>query len=257
MNKDQEFEILSFEFEMRMEDQLARDLSAKTGIPMKDIYSANSPLTDEQYSEVCSSLEDVSSLPIFYVDKVGSATEIRDTIINFVNQRKLNEDKKGLVVTIDHTLLTKGKQGEAEKSRVDDLYLTLVELKKYYSFENFPIIFVLLSQLNRDIQSSERVTNPKLHYPTQNDLFASSSAYQASDYVVILHRPTAISGIGNFYGPPRDNFPQGFPVVDPLSGRSMIYLHVIKERFGKPRIIMCVEDFSKNQIKEYESTSND
>ena len=252
LNVDQNFEFLSFEFEMRMEDQLARDLSATTGIEMKDIYSANEALEDEAYEKICEDLDKVSLLPIFYVDKVGSALEIRSTILNFVENRKLKEDNKGLVVTIDHTLLTKGKTGEAEKQRVDELYLTLVELKKHYSYEQFPILFVLLSQLNRDIQSNERVTNPKLHYPTQNDLFASSSAYQASDYVILLHRPSAISGMGLYYGPPKEGYPNGFPSMCPtIPGKSMIYLHVIKERFGKPRIISCVEQFSENKILEY------
>ncbi len=252
LNKDQEFEILSFEFEMRMEDQLARDVSAKSGMAMKDIYSASEALDDEKYKDICSKLEEVSALPIFYVDKIGTSIDIRNTIITFVQNRKLKEDGKGLVVTIDHTLLTKGKSGDAEKQRVDELYTMLVELKKHYSYEQFPVMFIVLSQLNRDIQSSERVTNPKLHYPTQNDLFASSSAYQSSDYVVIMHRPSALSGMGMFYGPAREGFPNGLPVLCPtIEGKSMVYLHVIKERFGSPKIISCVENFAVNQITEY------
>ena len=235
---------------MRMEDQIARDLSSNLGIGMKEIYSSENPLPDEIFNKVEEKVEEMSLLPIFYVDNMGSAVEIKETILSFVRTRKLQEEDKGLIVTIDHTLLTKGGRSDAEKSRVDELYLTLVELKKYFSYQNIKVTFVLLSQLNRDIQSNERVTNPKLHYPTQNDLFASSSAYQSSDYVVILSRPSVISGMGMYYGPGRENFPHGLPVFHPSTGKAMIYLHVIKERFGTPIIISCVEDFKNNKIIE-------
>jgi hypothetical protein len=58
--------------------------------------------------------------------------------------------------------------------------------------------------------------------------------------------------MGLYYGPPKEGYPNGFPTMCPtIPGKSMIYLHVIKERFGKPRIISCVEQFSENKILEY------
>lgn len=252
LNKEQNFEVLSFEFEMRMEDQLTRDLSSKMDKSVKELYSSETPLSDEDLQRASDLLEEVSSLPIFYVDNVGTVHEIMQTISTFVSSRELKKKDSGLVVTIDHSLLTKGGKGETEKALVDDLYHSLVALKKYYSTEDIRISFVVLSQLNRDIQSNERVTNAKLHYPTQNDLFAASSAYQCSDYVMIIHRPVTISGMGIFYGPPKEGFPQGLPVMCPtILGRSMIYLHLIKERFGKPIVMACVEDFKNNRIPEY------
>jgi replicative DNA helicase len=233
-----------------MEDQIARDLSSSLGVGLKEIYSSETPISQDLYNKIENEVENIALLPIFYVDKVGTARDITQTILNFAEVRNLQSENKGLVVTIDHTLLTKNNKGEAEKQRVDELYLSLVELKKHFSHENIKIMFVLLSQLNRDIQSNERVSNPKLHYPTQNDLFASSSAYQCSDYVVILHRPVVVSGMGAYYGPPRDGFPHGLPVIHPTLNKSMIYLHVIKERFGTPVVIACIEQFNKNQISE-------
>jgi len=253
LNPDQDFDVLAFEFEMRMEDQLARDLSAKLGMTVKEIYSAEEPLSDEVMAQIDEILTETSNLPVFYVDDAGTVPEVLATIENFIGTRKIKDRDAGLVVTIDHSLITKGRQGESEKAQVDALYKGLVALKKYYSSREIRVTFVVLSQLNREIQSNERVTNPKLHYPTKNDLFASSAADQCSDYIIIIHRPATVSGMGAFYGPPRgQDFPNGFPVMCPtIVGRTMVYLHVLKERFGSPVIIPAVEDFKNNKIEEY------
>ena len=253
LNKDQEFEILSFEFEMRMEDQVARDLSAKTGQSIKQLYSAGEIIADALYEQCVSFSKEMSEVPMFFVEEVGSHLDIRETILTFAEERGLDKNK-GLVVTIDHVLLTKGKDGDAEKKKVDDLCHMFVEVKKIFSEQNVPILIIMLSQLNRDIQEKERVQNNKLHYPTQNDLFAASSVYQCSDYVLISHRPSDIVGMGTWYGPPRtaEGFPLGLPKYCPdLSGKSMIYWHIIKERFGVKTTLFMVENFAKGKIDEY------
>jgi hypothetical protein len=252
LNKDQEFEILSFEFEMRLEDQLSRDISSSLSTDIKTLYSAEKSLEDDKFNEVKVLLDAKKDLPLFFVDRVGSVREIIQTIMGFANNRGLKENGKGLVVTIDHILLTKGKTGEGEKAKIDDLSHSLVELKKYFSSVGIKVIFIMLSQLNRDISEKERVSNPKLHYPTMNDLFAASSVYQCSDYVLVTQIPAKISGIGLFYGPPKEGFPAGLPVFCPKSPNTpMIYWHLIKERFGDQKIIPLIADFKHSKMEEY------
>lgn len=256
LNRDQKFEILSFELEMRMEDQLTRDLSAITGLGLKDIYSKDTPISDDDYDKICRSLNEMKSSPVYFIEEANSADVIIQTIIDFVKAKEIGGET-GLVITLDHSLLTKGRAGEDEKKRVDDLYHKLVALKKDAAAMGIKIIVVILSQLNRDIQSNDRVTNPKLHYPTQNDLFASSATYQCSDYVIILSRPATIVGIGLWYGPEIEGHKKGLPVYCPTDkSKTMLYLHIIKERFGLPKIIACVENFKQNEILEY-AFSND
>lgn len=240
---EEPFEILSFDFEMLIEDQLTRYTSSKVQKSLKQIYSAEEPLDQESYKEVLRVLESRRNAPIFYVDVPGNPQQIKETILTFAMERDLAAQNKGLVVSIDHATLVKGKTGDAEKAVIDELMTNFLELKKYFASEGLRCIFLVLSQLNRDIERPERTSNPLLHYPTRNDIFAASSIYHCSDYVMISHRPANINGIKNFYGPPQgDKHPNGLPRRAP-DGRHMIYWHLIKERFGKTVIIPMVENF--------------
>lgn len=250
LNKDESFDILSFEFEMRIEDQIARNLSSKMGKSVKDLYSVHNPVSDSEMFKIDELLSGYLSSPVFYVDRVGSVDEVFETIGEFVKKR--NDNSRGLIVTIDHVLLTKGKTGQGEKERIDDLMHRLVALKQYFSSIGLKCIFITLSQLNRDIETGDRVLNRALHYPTKNDIFAASSVYYCSDYVIITHKPAGINGIKEHYGPGEDGFPKGLPVHCPTDDdKAMIYWHVIKERFGQQVILPMVEDFASSRVNEY------
>lgn len=177
--------------------------------------------------------------------------ELINTIIVFIQNRKLVEKRTNLIITIDHVLLTSpSKQNEDEKSIIDRLMKSLVNLKKIINSMGINVIFIVLSQLNREIESYERVNNPFLHYPSKRDLFAASSTYYCSDYVLVLHRPASVVGMGNFYGPPTGEYKRGLPVFHPKTKEVMIYGHVIKNRFYKPVVISFVDNFHKAMIAE-------
>lgn len=233
-------------------DEVARDLSSKLKTSVKKLYSAEDKLSDADLKNIDRCLDEIGQYPINIVDNLGSVSEIKDTIQYFVSTNNLIQSKKGLIVTIDHSLLVKAEDGELEKQTLDRLMHTLVLLKKYLTSIGCKVIFFVLSQLNMDIESTERITNPKLHYPNKNDLFGASSVYYSSDYVIIIHRPAQIEGLGNWYGPSKANWPNGLPVFNPSnSSQPMIYLHVIKERFGSNRIIAMLDELEHSHIKEY------
>jgi len=240
---------------MLAKDQVARNLSGKLGKSTKYLYSGqNNVVSDEEYTIISSTASSLNKYPIYYVDSVGTVDQVRSTVIDFVERQNLLEDDRGLVVTIDHVLLTKGRQGQAEKQVVDELAYMCVELKKKLTAMGLKIIIVLLSQLNRDIESSERVTNPNLHYPTKNDIFGASSMFFSSDYVLITHKPAIIEGIKQTYGPerPGEGFDEGLPVYNPNKpSQPMIYWHLLKERFGEPKILLMLDDFKNSRVLEY------
>lgn len=154
---------------------------------------------------------------------------------------------------MDHTLLTKGESGDNEKSIVDELSKIFVALKKELIRLGVKIIIIMLSQLNRDIESEKRVMNPLLHYPTKNDIFASSSVFYCSDYVIVSHKPALINGIKIHYGPGRGTkYPKGLPVYNPFNpDQAMIYWHLIKNRFGKTADLMMLDNFKYSKIDEF------
>lgn len=256
LNTDQKFHILAFEFEMLIEDSLSRAVGAKIDRDVKTLYSAHAPLDSATLDLAKYELEKLNDSPIYYVDTAGTVDQIVRTIADFSAQVS-KED--GLVVTLDHALLTKGKQSDMEKVIIDDLMRKFVDLKKSFASKGLRIIFVVLTQLNRDIEKPERVTNQFLQYPTRNDIFASSAVFTCSDYVIITHRPSVVPGMREFYGPPTQlegkAYPKGLPVYSP-SGQSMVYWHVIKERFGDTKIIPLVEDFKHSRLLTYDAITN-
>ncbi len=96
---------------------------------------------------------------------------------------------------------------------------------------------IQLAQMNRNIEQSERINNPLSHYPMRSDLSSSDAMFQASDYVLVLHRPE-ILGIQE-YGPSH------------LPTNNKIYMHILKNRdAGRPCILEFENDLAYNNIIE-------
>jgi replicative DNA helicase len=250
-NPKEKFKILSFEFEMLATDQVARNISGRCELSTSEIYSANHEyLSDKNFNAVKKAAEIFKTYPIYFIDEVLSTDNISQQIQEFVKKELLEDKSEGLIVTIDHTLLTRGKVGQSEKELIDHLMVTLVRLKKYFASNGYKVSFVILSQLNRDIESMDRIANSSFHYPTKNDIFAASSVYYCSDVVIILHKPALLEGLGTHYGPPKKKFPKGLPVFTG-DGVPLIYWHIIKSRFGTNKILTMLDDFKNSKVLEY------
>jgi len=218
--KDESIEILSFELEMLIEDQIERRVKYNT-------------------------LDAISNQNLHYIDKLLTPAQIIEQITAFAQSYVQPRGKK-LIVTLDHTLMIKG---DDEKKKIDALMQGLVELKIELHTLNIPASFVILSQLNRDIENDSRVTNPFLHYPKKSDIFAASSVFYCSDYHFTVHRPKIISGIGEYYGPPMEGYPRGLPTTK--DGKDAVYVHVLKNRFGRLGVIAFYEDYENAKIIEW------
>ncbi|MFN9111574.1 MAG: DnaB-like helicase C-terminal domain-containing protein [Bacteroidota bacterium] len=241
-NNQEEFEVLTFQFEMMGIDEIARDLSSKISKSVKEIYSATSKLDEKSVEEVSYLLDEIGNYPISIVDNHGTVEQIRSTIIDFVKAKE-----KNIVVTIDHTLLVKGND---EKETIDSLYQMLIETKKDIDSMGYKVMFIVISQLNRNIESIDRLSNAKFHYPNKTDLFGASSVYFSSDYVIVAHKPILLlEGISETYGPVKKGFKNGLPLFK--DARPLIYLHVIKDRFGSNnKIIPFVDNLEFSSMNE-------
>lgn len=253
LNPDSKFDILSFEMEMSGIDQVTRDISSKVNMSTKKIYSAGSKLSQNEYDLIAKTSDAMKYYPIYIIDKVGTVEQIINTIKQYVDQDGFKASGKGIIVTMDHTLLVKGVMGEnAEKDIVDKLYKALVALRKHFEVEGIRCIFIVLNQLNRDIEKGERITNPMLQYPSRNDIFGSSAPFYCSDYVIVTHKPAIIEGIGKYYGPPKEGYLYGLPVFNPFNpSQAMVYWHVLKARFAGSGIIPLLDDFENSKILEF------
>lgn len=232
LNKNENVVVLSFSYEMHSSRQVGRKLSYKLRKTTSELYSTD---TDAQSDERASDFQNVQyhadiikTYPIYYVDSPGTVEEMSNTISFFQNVIAKN---KWLVIIIDHTLLIKGASNEGERSIIVNLEKMLIEAKKIGKTS-----ILQISQMNRNIESSERHNNPGMHYPMRSDLSSSDAIFQASDYVIIIHRPE-ILGL-NEYGP------NNLPVTD------CIYIHFLKNRDGEVKILKFFNDLKYNDIRE-------
>lgn len=232
LNPKENFIVLSFNFEMLSSKQVGRKISYRLEKTTQQLYSglADESLTDKDMENIEREAKKIGKYPIYYVDLPGNIDEIKSTVLEF---QKLNFVKdKWLIITLDHALLTKGRQGEKERETLANLQYVFMELKKY---GNNTII--QLSQMNREIEGNERMANPSMHFPSRRDIFGSEALFQASDYVIVMHRPELLQlrtyGVGNW------------PVAN------MIYLHFLKNREGALTVINFINNLKYNRIDEY------
>lgn len=229
LNPNEDIIVLNLSFEMQSSKIVGRKLSYKLKKTASELYSVKSKLTETELSDINKELQSIKNYPIFYVDSAGTVEEISNTITKF---RELYVKDKWLIITIDHALLTKSMSGEKERETLVNLQRLLIQEKKIGK-----TTIIELSQLNREIEEKDRITNPSLHFPQRRDIAGSDSLYHGADYVLVLHRPEVLGlkayGINNW------------PVKD------MIYMHILKNRSGELKILSFVNNLMYNSIEEY------
>jgi replicative DNA helicase len=205
-----------------------RKLSYKTKKSTQELYSAVNPINDTMFNKIEEETDKIKQYPIFYVDTPGTVDEVRNTIYKFI---EMYAKDKWLIILYDHSLLTKQSSGEQERTTLVNLQRLFVEVKKINK-----TTIIQISQLNREIEEKDRLTNASLHFPQRRDISSSDSVYQCADYVLVLHRPETLGlksyGIHNW----------------PVS--NMIYLHILKNRDGEPKILSFYNNLKFNSIEE-------
>lgn len=228
LNLNQDLVILSFSFEMLSSMQIGRKLSNKLKMTTSEMYSAEKELEDSKLQKVNTEIENLKKYPIYYVDEAISVNKIGKIITNF--QETIAKDK-WLIVILDHTLLVEGNDTSDERKIIIALEKIFIKLKKVGKTS-----IIQLTQLNRNIESTERILNSSAHYPMRSDLSSSDSIFQGSDVVAVLSRPELL-GITQ-YGPNK------------LSTKNKIYLHFLKVREGKLAILSFENNLQYNNLIE-------
>ena len=227
LNSNRELVVLSFNFEMLASRQVGRKLSYKVKETTSTLYSAVSSIDDTVFSKVKNEAEKIKKYPIYYVDTPSTVESIAATIDYFYD---VIAKGKWLIVILDHTLLVTNN-GKDERTTIIDLQKLFMQVKKRPN-----ISIIQISQMNRNIEQPERITNPSSHYPMRSDLSTSDFIFQSSDYVIVLHRPE-ILGITE-YGPHRQLV------------ANMVYLHFLKNREGDLKILRFINDLKYNNLIE-------
>ena len=229
LNSNQDVIVLNFSFEMLSSRQVGRKISSKLRQTTAELYSANNELTDDLLDRVEQTSQQIKSYPIYYVDTPGTVEDIASTI-NYFYETKA-KDKK-FVIILDHTLLVEGQNRESALQVISELQKLFIKVKK---LPNTTII--QLSQMNRNIETPERINNPSMHYPMRSDISSADTIFHASDYVICIHRPELLNI--QQYGPNR------------LLVKNKVYLHILKNRdAGECTILEFDNDLKYNNLIE-------
>ena len=235
LNPREDFIVLSFSFEMLSARQVGRKLSYKMQKTTSELYGGGldyyKGLSDRDYDQAKTYAEKLGKYSIFYVDSPGTVEEIGNTIDIF--QERVKKDNKSLIVILDHTLLTKGGDGLRERETLYELQKLFIEKKKIGK-----TTIIQVSQMNRNIEATDRINNHNMHYPMRSDIFGSDSLFHSSDYVIVLHRPDLLNL--KTYGPSNE------PVLN------RIYMHFLKVREGELKILKFENNLKHNSIDDVE-----
>jgi len=243
INPKENFAVLSLNFEMIARRLVGRKISKHLRMTTKQIYNADvdqpdKNINDRTYQRAVDYAQSIKDLPLWYVDIPGTIQEIRNTVEYFAMIPENLE--RGILVTLDHSILVK-------KFGLQDQLQTLYELAGMFNElkKTIKSSYVIVSQLNRGIESVERKQNKALHYPQKSDVFGADALYQYSDIFLIAHRPEMLHL--RSYGPGTTEYPDGLPVKD------LIYFHFIKTREEGPFIAKMGNNLKYNQVLDLET----
>jgi hypothetical protein len=252
LNEGEDFMVLEFQFEMLSRVSAIREYSSVLGKSYKYLCSADGKLTPEDLNRCYEYAKEKVKYPIFTVEDPCTVHEFKDTIEKFMHAHAITEEKevkddagnvnfvsktvyKKTIVSLDHSLLL--KKSSYEKDKYDTLYTlgeTLTALKRKY-----PIIFIILSQLNRNIDSPERNEDGKYgNHILESDIFGADALLQHADVLVGINRPGKQKI--RYYGPDR------FIIEDD----KVLVMHFIKCRNGDTRMSFFRAEFEKMRIVE-------
>ena len=229
LNPSEDIIVLSFSLEMVAFRQVGRTLSNKLRKTTSTLYSSETSLDDQTFGRVIGVCNQLKEYPIYFVDSPTTPMQVQEIISTFYNTH-VKGTNKHFIIFYDHALLTKP---------IGTVLETIAELQRVFiQVKKLPMTSVIqIAQMNRNIESPERINNPLSHYPMRSDISSSDAIFQASDYVLVIHRPEML-GIQE-YGP------------NHLPTENKVYIHVLKNRdAGKPCILEFENDLMYNNLRE-------
>ena len=218
MNPDQSFRVLKFQFEMLDETNGIRKLSMNVGSDYNTLMSKEKPVDRSIFQKCVDFYESTEKYDV--VDVVYdpcTVDEMCATIHAYMEQHKTEDGFVNTLVTIDHSALFRVSKGQKDKfEMLNSLGDALTEMKK-----KFPVAFLVLSQLNRNVETVERAKDGTYgNYILDSDLYGSDALLQHADIVLGINRP--FNRRIKFYGPEK------YIISDP----DLLIFHILKSRNG-------------------------
>ena len=237
-NPDQEFRILKFQFEMVDETSGVRKLSLETGADYNTLMSKDGVKVDKGIYDKCVEYYDKSAehdLTRVLYDSC-SVDEMCATIhYEFEKFKRPDGTYVNMLVGIDHSTLFGLTRGQRDKfEMLSALGEALTMMKKKY-----PVAFVVLSQLNRNIDNPDRQRDGEYgNYVLDSDIYGSDALLQHADVVLGINKPS-LRKIRQ-YGPDRYI----------INDEDLLVFHFLKSRNGTTRMSFFKLDRTVMRIVE-------
>lgn len=242
--------IFQFCFEMSAYNEILRTCAADLGFNYNYLLSSQwdkenkeyNKLTDEELQQVKNFMQYYQNKSILFFETSANLNIIYNTVnYYYTHYQKLHKQKGGkpykFIVNIDHTLLIEKLN---EKDTLDLMSKTgavAIKIRK-----SFGAMVNLIGQLNNNIESTERILKPQMHFPMKSDIYAQGQLYNACDSVFVIHQPSML-GIKQ-YG------------TQKWDSRGLIHFLVLKARHGSIGSIKFLNALSKGKIIEYPESDN-
>lgn len=238
-NPSMVFRVLEFQFEMLAKVSALREYSALLGKSYKHLCSAGSKLTPDELDQCYKYAQGRVGRPIDVVESPTTVEGLAKTIKEYMKVHSKKEDDKIIhtpaLITLDHTVLVKKAPSQKDKlEMLYDLGEMLTEVKRM-----FPIAFLVLTQLNREIDKPERNEEGKYgNYILESDIFGADAMLQHADVLVGMDRPAKRKI--RIYGPDR------FIIED----MNTLVGHFLKCRNGDTRLSFFKAEFERMRMSE-------
>lgn len=232
LNPEEKFRVLEFSLEMVGRTTAIREFSSITGKTYKELCSAGSKITEKTLNDCYKYAKERVKYPIDVISNSMTVKKMRQQLDMYMSFYKGQKT----IVTLDHTLLVTKEpyHGNNHTAMLFELGEFLTQAKRDY-----PITFIILSQLNRNIDNPERNIDGKYgNYILESDIYGSDAMLQHADTVIGINRP-AKQKI-RYYGPDRY-------VID--DDKTLVF-HFLKARNGDTRMSFFKAVFEEMRIEE-------
>jgi len=226
-NPGEPISILFYTMEMAATKLIARTISHDIKWTVQDIYT-NMDQAKLDYIKTNIKVNH-DQKDIFYEEIPKTSFATRNEIEAFIKARP----RRKVLVIYDHALLVRSDNQDSERERLIQLMSHFNDLKKIYPNS----MYILLAQLNRDLEDMSRILKPMLQFPKKGDIFGSDACFQFSDVVLVLHDPYKLNIVQ--YGPNK------WPT------RGFVFGHLLKVREGIPdKVVMFHNKLEHNRLVE-------
>lgn len=171
----EEYVLLRCNWEMQVYKLILRRLQRELKKPISEILFKKLEADERLISKKICDIE--RSPNIYYLEDPVTPKQWYEELKAFLKEHK---NKRQVVVTIDHIALVRDL-GSKKKS-MDDLLEYVNALKKEFS----NVSFIILTQLNRDIESRSDV---RYLAPQRGDIYNTDALYHITDILLIVHNP--------------------------------------------------------------------